>query len=335
MANEELDSLTSNYYLSYDLDNETVLISKNSDKQISPASLTKIMTAILLYEKFPLSNTHLIQFPRTYVYDGKVAYLNSGEYITTEELLELLLIYSANDAAYATALIVSESVDDFIDLMNTKATLIGMTNTTFANPDGLDNKQHLTTIDDLLLLSKYTLLKTKLFDIFSKEYSYYKNLKFDSTNALLNENFSGIKTGWTSSAGLTFIGYNTSNNRKILTIVNNSLVNEDRDNHFKDTRLLYNYSINNFKNIELLKAEDNLYNIQNYKNLTKVSLDFSLNTFGNIIYKYDFPIIELTENKFSLLFKNFDKTIDLKVHKNNKIQYIYNKKNNIFYNLFK
>ena len=71
----------------------------------------------MLYEKFPLSNTHVVQFPRTYVYDGKVAYLNSGEIITTEELLELLLIYSANDAAYATALIVSDSVDDFIDLM--------------------------------------------------------------------------------------------------------------------------------------------------------------------------------------------------------------------------
>lgn len=312
-----------------------MLISKNTDKPIAPASLTKIMTAILLYEKFPLASTHVVQLPRTYVYDGKVAYLNSGESITTEELLELLLIYSANDAAYATALIVSDSVDDFIDLMNNKANLIGMTNTKFVNPDGLDNKQHLTTIDDLLLLSKYTLLKTRLLDIFSKEYSYYNNLKFDSTNRLLNENFSGIKTGWTSSAGLTFIGYNSSNERNILTIVNNSLVNEDRDNHFKDTKLLYSYSINNFKNIELLKAEEGLYNIQNFKNLIKVSLDFSLNSFGNINYKNDFPIIQITENKFSLLFKNYDKSVDLKINKNNKIQYIFNKKNNIFYNLFK
>ena len=330
-----MDPLTSNYYLSYDLDNEIVLISKNSDKLISPASLTKIMTAILLYEKFPLATTHIIQLPRTYVYNGKVAYLNSGENITTEELLELLLIYSANDAAYATALIVSDSVDDFIDLMNYKANLIGMTNTTFINPDGLDNKKHLTTLDDLLLLSKYTLLRTKLFDIFSKEYFYYKNQKYVSTNSLLYENFSGIKTGWTSSAGLTFIGYNSSNDRKILTIVNKSFVNEAKDNHFKDTRLLYNYSINNFMNIELLKAEDYLYNIQNYKNLTKVSLGYSLKSFGNISYKSDVPNIELTENNFSLLFNNYDKTVDLNIYKNSKIQYIFNNKNNIFYNLFK
>lgn len=90
--------------------------------------------------------------------------------------------------------------------------------------------------------------------------------------------------------------------------------------------MLYSYSINNFKNIELLKAEEGLYNIQNFKNLTKVSLDFSLNSFGNINYKNDFPIIQITENKFSLLFKNYDKSVDLKIYKNNKIQYIFNKK---------
>ena len=145
------------------------MYAKNIDTSIAPASITKLMTALLLYENFPLNHEFITSYPSNYAYSGKVAYIPEGISLTTEELLELLLVYSANDAAFIVANSVFSNYEQFIDEMNNKSKELSMNSTNFVNPDGLDEVNHVTTANDLLKLSIYILENTKLLDITSKE----------------------------------------------------------------------------------------------------------------------------------------------------------------------
>ena len=95
--------ITADVYLSYDYEYKKVMYAKNIDKNIAPASITKLMTALLLYENFRLNYEFITSYPSNYMPTGKVANIPEGLRVTTEELLELLLVYSANDAAYIVA----------------------------------------------------------------------------------------------------------------------------------------------------------------------------------------------------------------------------------------
>ena len=99
------------------------MFKKNINEPIAPASITKLMTALILYENYSLNDLVTVSYPNFYNFEGKVAYLNEGNDLSVEQLLEFLLVYSANDAAFVTAMYVSNSVDNFIKLMNSGANL--------------------------------------------------------------------------------------------------------------------------------------------------------------------------------------------------------------------
>ena len=162
------------------------MYAKNIDTSIAPASITKLMTALILYENFPLNHEFITSYPANYAYSGKVAYIPEGISVTTEELLELLLVYSANDAAYIVANSVFSNYEEFIIEMNKKGKSLSMFSTNFVNPDGLDEENHFTTANDLLKLSIYILENTKLLDITSKQEFYFDKLK---QNVYKNTNF--------------------------------------------------------------------------------------------------------------------------------------------------
>ena len=283
---------------------------------ISPASITKLMTALILYENNELNELVSISYPDTYNFEGKVAYLSEGSVLSVEQLLEFLLVYSANDSAYATAMHVSNSVDDFVKLMNTRAKKLNMVNTNFQNPDGLDQENHYTTINDLLLLSDYILRNTKILDITKKTKFYYEQnsevRNYENTNLLLNDGFKGLKTGWTSKAGLTFIGYNQENNRNIVTIVNKSFVDDKKESHFEDTLILYRETLKNFQDHLLLRKSDNVYKITNSYESIYHKYNFDILKFGNVniskeVYLKSIDSSEmLFENKFDDEFINID-----------------------------
>ena len=98
---------------------------KNINEIVAPASLTKLMTSLILIENYNLSDYIEISLPSDYIYEGKVAYLKSGQRMTVESLLEFILIYSANDACFAVVKLFSENTDDFLNLMNKKARVLG------------------------------------------------------------------------------------------------------------------------------------------------------------------------------------------------------------------
>ena len=239
------------------------MYANNIDTKISPASLTKLMTGLILFESFELSDELTVFLPPNYTYEGKVAYLKNGDNLSTEQLLEFLLVYSANDSAHVAALQVSDTIEDFVLLMNKRAKQLGMNSTNFTNPEGLDDIEHYTTLNDLLTLSIYIIKNTTLIDITSKNSFIFEidnNLqKYNSTNLLLKEGYLGLKTGWTSNAGLTFIGLKNEGERSILTIVNRSFVDEDKVSHFNDTKLIYENSILNFGNSEILSNNSPTY----------------------------------------------------------------------------
>ena len=284
------------------------------------------MTALILYESNELNDLVTVTYPDSYNFEGKVAYLTEGINVSVEQLLEFLLVYSANDSAYAAAMHISNSVDEFVKLMNTRAKKLNMMNTNFQNPDGLDQENHYTTIYDLLLLSDYILRNTKLIDITNKSKFYYEQngevKKYENTNIILKNGFKGLKTGWTSKAGLTFIGYNQENDRNIITIVNRSFVDNKKQSHFEDTLLLYNDTLSNFQDYLLLSKSENVYKIINSYDLSLHSYNYDIYKFGNINISKNLYFKSIDNS--GIFFKNnFDtESIKIKLFKSeNSIQY--------------
>ena len=294
--------MTTEFYLSYDLDNEQLMYFKNINATIAPASLTKLMTSLILIENYNLSDYIEISLPSDYIYEGKVAYLKSGQKMTVESLLEFILIYSANDACFAVVQLFNENTVDFLALMNKRANQLGMNNTNFKNPDGLDQDGHYTTLSDLLILSKEVIDNYELMSIIMRK-SFISNIEgedkvFLNTNKLIERNFYGLKTGWTNDAGLTFIGLNQSNDRNILTIVNKSFVNEKKDNHFVDTQNLYSASIDTFINNVVIDNNVDIYKIRNnFETLTFKSTKPWF-VFGNKLEISNITLNEFSETKF-------------------------------------
>tara|TARA_B100001248_G_scaffold261171_1_gene251453 strand:- start:23 stop:970 length:948 start_codon:yes stop_codon:yes gene_type:complete len=275
---------------------------KNINATISPASLTKLMTSLILIENYNLSDYIEISLPSDYIYEGKVAYLKSGQKMTVESLLEFILIYSANDACFAVVQLFNENTDDFLALMNKRAKQLGMNNTNFKNPDGLDQDGHYTTLSDLLILSKEVIDNYELLSIIMRK-SFISNIEGEdkvylNTNKLIERNFYGLKTGWTNEAGLTFIGLNQSNNRNILTIVNRSFVNEKKDNHFVDTQKLYSASIDTFINNVVIDNNVDIYKIRNNFETLTFKSTVSWFVFGNKLDISNITLNEFSETKF-------------------------------------
>ena len=328
--------ITADVYLSYDYEYKKVMYAKNIDENIAPASITKLMTALLLYENFPLNYEFITSYPSNYMPTGKVANIPEGLRVTTEELLELLLVYSANDAAYIVANSVFPSYENFIIEMNNRSNELSMFSTNFVNPDGLDEENHVSTANDLLKLSIYILENTKLLDITSKENIYFDKLPqktFNNTNLIINSGFIGLKTGWTSNAGLTFIGYNQKNNRKIITIVNNSDVDEDKLNHFVDTKILYQKSKDNYANLNILEKDTTLFKIKNSSNEQLIKSDYNFYFFKKLDNEDIGYSVSIKNNIFKIYYPEIDEDKEYKINSSKKIEYKFHWSNRFLNNI--
>ncbi len=180
---------------------------QNADKRRGPASTTKIMTALIAAEKMPLSAK--ITVPKEAVgVEGSSVYLTEGEIFTLEELLCCTLLESANDAAVAVAIAVGGSVEDFAALMNEKCTELGLVDTHFTNPHGLDDDEHYTTARELGIIAAAALENEALRNIFST-YKMTVAAPDGGVRLLINHNrllrsidgCIGVKTGYTKSNG--------------------------------------------------------------------------------------------------------------------------------------
>lgn len=231
-----------------------ILYERNSNEKLYPASLTKVLTAIVVMENASLdAKTTVSQTALNSIEDGYVtSNLKVGEELTVEELLNILMVSSANDVAVVLAEYISGSVDNFCVLMNNTATKIGCTNSNFVNPNGTHNENHYSTAHDLALIGNYSLKFDKLREIFGKT-SYtleQDNRTYATTNEMLlswNKNYykyvKGMKTGFTTPAGNCLIAYAEKDNLKLLSVVLNSSTS---DNRYLETKMLLDYGFDNF-----------------------------------------------------------------------------------------
>jgi serine-type D-Ala-D-Ala carboxypeptidase (penicillin-binding protein 5/6) len=203
-----------------------VLWSKNADVPRYPASTTKIMTSLLLIER--VRPDEIITAPSDVDrVRGTSLNLKPGEELTAHDMLYGLMLRSANDGSYATAMHISGSVPAFSKLMNDRAKEIGCTNTNFNNPHGLNDTKHTTTARDLALMTREA-FKYPEFREVAKTPTYrisrsinLEDLLLQSKNKWLTKDFTanGVKTGFTTPAGQCYVGSVTRDNYQIITVV--------------------------------------------------------------------------------------------------------------------
>ncbi len=185
-----------------EIDTHRVLYEKQANVRIPMASTTKIMTALVVLENAKLDEMTTIS-KRAAAIEGSTMKLKTGETYTIHELLYGLLLKSGNDAAIALAEHVGGSVEEFCKMMNSKAILLGATNTNFVSPHGLDNDNHYTTAYELATITCEA-LKYEIFrEIISTKSITIKGQVLNNTNNLLyaNNGIDGVKTGYTAKAG--------------------------------------------------------------------------------------------------------------------------------------
>ena len=201
-------STSANAHLLMEADSGAVLAQKNADERLPMASTTKIMTAYVAIRSLPL-DTRVTVTEEAVGVEGSSVYLIKGEVLTLEELLYAMLLESANDAAAAIAVAVSGSVAAFADKMNQQAAALGLTNTHFVNPHGLDDEQHYTTAYELAVITRAALSDPVFRTIVSTRQKVIPLHGDEGVRLLLNHNkllrlydgCIGVKTGFTKHTG--------------------------------------------------------------------------------------------------------------------------------------
>ena len=201
-AETSLPSVYSPACILIDADSGKILYSKNANTKMYPASTTKIMTAILTLENCKLDDVAIASHNAVYSipYGYSVATIQEGEELTIEQLLNVLLIPSANDAAVVLAEHIAGSVEAFSDMMNSKVVELGCKNTHFVNPNGIHDEEHYSTAYDLALIGKYAMQFDTFRTIVQKtSYSLPKTNKYDKEDRLFNTTNDLIKKNYSSS----------------------------------------------------------------------------------------------------------------------------------------
>lgn len=238
----------------YCVENQILLYSKNAELCLPMASTTKIMSTVLTLESGDLDSKFTVDTDATKT-EGSSMGLVEGDVVTKRALCYGMMLPSGNDAANAAAVAVSGSVDDFVDLMNKKAAEIGMLNTHFVTPSGLDDytDEHYSTAYDMALLTAYALDNSDFSDICSTVSktvnlgSDDRNVRLSNSNRLLTmlDDCVGVKTGFTDKAGRCLVSAVRSDGVTLICVTLNAP--NDWNDHIK----LYNHCIGKAVSLEL------------------------------------------------------------------------------------
>ena len=199
-----------------------VIYEKNADQQSLIASTTKIMTALIVCEQCNVLDR--MRIPKEAVgIEGSSMYLQEGEILTIQELLYGLMLSSGNDAAVALAIYCGGTVEGFADLMNDKARALGLRNTHFENPNGLDSPGHYSTARDLAVLAAYAMENPIFYKTVSAKTVTVGSRSLRNHNKLLwqVDGADGVKTGYTKAAGRILVSSATREGRRLICVTLN------------------------------------------------------------------------------------------------------------------
>lgn len=297
-----------------------VLLQKDMNLQLYPASTTKILTAIIAIEKLDLtskltaSRSAIMAIPSGYSNAG----IKVGESLSVNDLLEMFLIHSANEVGYIFAEEISVNIENFANLMNQKALELGCTNTHFTNPSGIHDVNHYSTAYDMALIAKYCMKNETFRNIVNKksckfsatdlypEERYFKNTNslLDSSNRYYYEYAIGIKTGFTTQAKNCLIAGAKKDGIELIAVMLGAEATENgQSGRYVDAKNLFNFGFENYEIKKFLNEGTKVAEIK-VKNATKdtQTLNLIANASLSTTFQSNFdttsliPSIEIKEN---------------------------------------
>lgn len=253
--------ISSKIAVAYDRTSGRVIWGKDENKRSAMASTTKIMTAIVTLENGDLGDVVKVSSKSAWT-GGSSLKLKTDDEVKLEDLLYGLMLKSGNDAAVAIAEHVGGSVEGFAEMMNKKAAELGLTDTHFVTPHGLDDPEHYTTAKELAIITDYAMKNKKFAQIVStKEHNVCINgytRQISNTNELLGilDGVNGVKTGFTNNAGRCLVTSINRNGWEIIVVV---LRADTKKIRTKDSVKIIEYIYKNYKQINIKQTIDDKF----------------------------------------------------------------------------
>lgn len=305
-----------------------IIYEKNKDEKLAPASMTKMMSLIIIMEEIEKGNLKLDQIitvsENAANMGGSQIYLEKNEKMSVDDLLKGICMASANDAVVALSEVISGSEDEFVKRMNKKAKELGLKNTNFMNATGLDDENHYSSSYDMALIARELVKHKKVLEYSSNYEDYLRentNKKFwlVNTNKLIKtyDGMDGLKTGYTENAGYCLTATAKRNNMRLISVVMKESDSKIRNN---ETSELLDYGFNLYKVNTLFKKNDVVSKYIDNKS-SKVNND--------VIVKNDISILNKKSSKKRTI--SYEVKLDKKklpIKKNKKIGIIEVKENN-------
>ena len=240
-----------------DLSTSEVLLDKNSEERTYPSSMTKIMTALMAFEKIKDGTLSMDQefliSKKAWKMGGSKMFIEVDKKVKVSDLLLGVVVQSGNDASIAIAEGISGSEETFAIEMNNLAKRIGLTNTNFVNSSGWPNDNHYTTAKDLAKIAEYTLNEhPELYEMYAITEFTYSGIKQDNRNPLLYsfDGADGFKTGHTQAAGYGLVGSAKRGDRRLLLVLNGLETSRSRA---QESLRLMDWGFNNFQLVDFYK----------------------------------------------------------------------------------
>lgn len=252
-----------------------ILYKKNEKERLAPASMTKIMSLILIMENIESGKLKWNDIVVTSNYassmGGSQVFLKPNEIMSVEDLVKAICVASANDATVAMAEKIAGTEKTFVKLMNDKAKELGAVNTNFVNSTGLPAKDHYSTAYDMSIMAKELIRHEKILS-FTKIYEDYLRKNTSNSFWLVNTNklvrfydyIDGLKTGFTDDAGYCLTATGKKGNMRLITVV---MKEDNTDNRTKDTIAMMDYGFNMYSVKNIISKDNKIGNI--YINLGK------------------------------------------------------------------
>jgi len=252
-------SLPVTAWLSLDATSGQVIAAQQIDTQLEPASLTKLMTAYLVFDALESGRLTLTQTVRVsetaQKTEGSRMFIRANTQVSVNDLLQGLIVQSGNDAAVALAEAVAGSEAAFAVLMNQEAARQGLTGSHFTNAPGLPNPAHVMTVRDIATLAQNLITRFPQFLHYYRQKAYtYNNITQNNRNRLLwlDDTVDGLKTGRTDAAGYCLVATAVRNGRRVITVITGAQSDSARA---ESSLRLLNWSFQNFETLQVLDAQ--------------------------------------------------------------------------------
>lgn len=313
-------SISSTSAILMDVSSGQVIYEKNSHEKLPPASVTKVMTMLLIMEA--LENNKITLEDQVPISEnassmgGSQVFLEAGETQKVDDLIKAIAVASANDGCVAMAEYIGGSVVGFVDMMNKKATELGMKDTNFVNTNGLPVENHYTTAYDIALMSKELLSHdaiSKYLNTWMDTIVVGKNktsVGLANTNKLVKhyEGTTGVKTGFTNEAKYCLSASAKRGDTHLVSVTLGATTSPER---FKDATSLLNYGFMNYETIKLLNKDSEVQ---------KIEFDKADSDFVEIVCKDDLNLLVKKDQSKEFVKKVvLDENVQLPIKKGDKL----------------